>query len=244
MCSYFSVLKCRWLSIQVRFNRLRWGYTDDPSRPQGILAAGLENGQLALWDPAKIISSSSHSTTSATDEDSGLILRNTIHTGPIKGLSFNPIQRSLLASGAVGGEVYIWDLKDPTKPYTPTTESSSSSISTSASTSSIGGGAKKLEEITSIEWNRQVPYILAGASSTGYCVVWDLRGKREVVALSFSGGGSGIGPGGHQGPMGHMGGMGMGMMGSGRRGVSDIAWHPDNVSFPNPVLFPPADLSK
>lgn len=38
-----------------RFNRLAWGYVD-PSRPQGVIAAGLENGELALWDPAKILS--------------------------------------------------------------------------------------------------------------------------------------------------------------------------------------------
>ena len=35
-----------------------------------------------------------------------LILRNTTHTGPVKGLDFNPIQGNLLASGAVGGEVF------------------------------------------------------------------------------------------------------------------------------------------
>jgi protein transport protein SEC31 len=106
----------------------------------------------------------------------------------VRGLDFNPVQNSLLASGAVGGEVYIWDLKDPTKPYTPTPGSTSS----------------KLDEITSVAWNQQVQYVLAGASSTGYTVVWDLRGKREVVALA----------------------------GGGRCGMSDIAWHPDNVSRP------------
>ena len=78
----------------------------------------------------------------------------------MKGLSLNPIQKSLLASGAVGGEVYIRDLKDPTKPYTPTTEGSSASASAPGGAASAPGG-KKLEELTSIEWNRQVPYILA-----------------------------------------------------------------------------------
>lgn len=38
-----------------RFNRLAWGHVD-ASRPHGIIAAGLENGELALWDPSKIIS--------------------------------------------------------------------------------------------------------------------------------------------------------------------------------------------
>ena len=34
-----------------------------------------------------------------------LILRNKTHTGPVRGLDFNPIQTNLFASGAVNGEV-------------------------------------------------------------------------------------------------------------------------------------------
>ena len=37
-----------------RFNRLVWGHVH-ANRPQGVIAAGLENGELALWDPAKIL---------------------------------------------------------------------------------------------------------------------------------------------------------------------------------------------
>lgn len=37
-----------------RFNRLAWGHVDG-NRPQGVIAAGLENGELALWDPAKVL---------------------------------------------------------------------------------------------------------------------------------------------------------------------------------------------
>lgn len=36
-----------------RFNRLAWGGGD--GRPKGVIAAGLENGELVLWDPAKIL---------------------------------------------------------------------------------------------------------------------------------------------------------------------------------------------
>lgn len=38
----------------IRFNRLAWGGVD-ATRPQGVIAAGMENGELALWDPAKIV---------------------------------------------------------------------------------------------------------------------------------------------------------------------------------------------
>ena len=101
-------------------------------------------------------------------------------------------------------QVYIWDLKDPSKPYTPTP----------------GQRSTKLDEITSVAWNQQVQYVLAGASSTGYTVVWDLRGKREVAALAY-GGGAGTQAG--------VQGFGAGLAVGGRRGMSDVAWHPDNV---------------
>ncbi|KAK7038871.1 protein transport protein S31 [Paramarasmius palmivorus] len=183
-----------------RFNRLTWGYVD-PSRPRGVIAAGMENGELALWDPSKILAGERYEC--ATDS---LLLRNTQHTGPVRALDFNPIQTSLLSSGAVGGEVYIWDLKDPSKPYTPTP----------------GTRSTKLDEITSVAWNQQVQYVLAGASSTGYTVVWDLRGKREVVALAYGGGAGTL--------AGQMNVTGNGMAAGGRRGMSAIAWHPDNAT--------------
>ena len=41
------------MSATDRFNRLAWGGVD--GRPKGVIAAGLENGELALWDPAKIL---------------------------------------------------------------------------------------------------------------------------------------------------------------------------------------------
>ena len=88
-------------------------------------------------------------------------------------------------------QIWIWDLKDPSTPYTP------------------GGRSTRLDEITSLSWNNVAQQILASASSTGYTVVWDLRGKREVVALTYSG---------TSGPT-----------QTSRRGQSAVAWHPDNV---------------
>ncbi|KAI0062781.1 hypothetical protein BV25DRAFT_1991321 [Artomyces pyxidatus] len=168
-----------------RFNRIAWGYADG-SRQHGVIAAGMESGELGIWDPEKII-------THAEPSES-LIFKNNTHTGPIRGLDFNPLQTSLFSSGAVNGEIYIWDLKDPSKPYSPGTRSS------------------KLDEITALAWNNQVPHVLATSSSTGYTVVWDLRGKREVVALTYGGGAGSVGGG------------------TGRRGMSDVAWHPDNAT--------------
>ena len=96
-------------------------------------------------------------------------------------------------------------MKDPSKPYSPGTRST------------------KLDEITALAWNHHVQYALAASSSTGYTVVWDLRGKREVAALAY-GGGAGTLAGGAQG----FGAQSLAI--GGRRGMSDFAWHTDNVS--------------
>ncbi|KAM5541833.1 hypothetical protein V8D89_004562 [Ganoderma adspersum] len=178
-----------------RFNRLAWGYVN-VERPRGLIVAGMENGELDIWDPEKIVANA--------EPSESLVLRNKTHTGPVRGLDFNPIQTNLFSSGAVNGEIYVWDLKDPSKPYSPGTRST------------------KLDEITALAWNHHVQYALAAASSTGYTVVWDLRGKREVAALAYGGGAGTMG--GMQG----FGGPGMAM--GGRRGMSDVAWHPDNAT--------------
>ena len=101
-------------------------------------------------------------------------------------------------------QVYVWDLNNSSKPYSPTP----------------GSRSNKVDEMTCVSWNQQVQYVLAGASCTGYTVVWDLRGKREVVALAYGGGAGTLG-----------GAVGSAMAVGGRRGMSAIAWHPDNVRF-------------
>lgn len=96
-------------------------------------------------------------------------------------------------------QVYIWDLTNPTKPYSP------------------GARSQKLDEITAAAWNSQVAHILATSSASGYTVVWDLKNKREVTALSYGGGAATSGPAGMNGN------------GAGRRGVGAVCWHPDTV---------------
>ncbi|SNX86898.1 probable Protein transport protein SEC31 [Melanopsichium pennsylvanicum] len=181
------------ISTSARFNRLAWGYANH-SRPKGLLAAGLENGELGIWDADKILTGSS--------ESDAQLIKNTTHTGPVRGLDFNPLQPNLLSSGAVAGEIFIWDLNSPAKPYSP------------------GARSQKLDEITSLAWNCQVPHVLATSSSSGYTVVWDLKGKREVVALQYGGGAGTAG-----GNIGFN--AGGALAAGGRRGMSAVAWHPD-----------------
>ncbi|THU75912.1 hypothetical protein K435DRAFT_787454, partial [Dendrothele bispora CBS 962.96] len=64
------------------------------------IGAGMENGELAFWDPSKILT--------GADAAKCLILRNpqhTQHTGPVCTLDFNPAQSNLLASGDETGSL-------------------------------------------------------------------------------------------------------------------------------------------
>ena len=42
------------ISKIIRFNRIVWGNTS-VERSLGVIAAGMENGELELWDPSKIL---------------------------------------------------------------------------------------------------------------------------------------------------------------------------------------------
>ncbi|KAI8139161.1 hypothetical protein BJV82DRAFT_522338 [Fennellomyces sp. T-0311] len=167
------------VSTNARFNTLRWGHATN-EKPYGVIAGGMDSGELELWNPAAILEDKG--------ADESLILRNATHTGPIRGLDFNSLQSNLLVSAGNNSEVYIWDLTNPTKPYTP------------------GARSNKLDDITSVAWNCQVPHILATSSTTGHTVVWDLRNRKEIMTLAGSGAGA---------------------MGGARRGIASIAWHPD-----------------
>ncbi|KAG0303589.1 protein transport protein S31 [Dissophora globulifera] len=176
------------VSSSARFNRLAWA-SPTIDRPYGTIAGGMENGELNLWDANAILNGS----------DDVLFSKQTNHSGPIRGLHFNPFQQNLLSSASSNGEIFIWDLGNLTKPYTP------------------GSRSSKLEDITCVAWNNHVQHILATSSTTGYTVVWDLKSKREVLTLSY--------PGASVGGMGSMGNLGQ--MGASRRGITAIAWNPD-----------------
>lgn len=57
----------------------------------------METGEINVFDPAKILSGES--------ADGARIFANSKHTGPVRGLDFNPIQKNLLLSGGVNAEV-------------------------------------------------------------------------------------------------------------------------------------------
>ena len=75
-----------------------------------MLAGGLTDGSICLWNPAKIV----RSPAGTTDEGSGAAITTLRkHSGPVKGLEFNASSPNLLASGSTDGDLVIWDVAQP-----------------------------------------------------------------------------------------------------------------------------------
>lgn len=55
----------------------------------------METGELYLYDPSKLLDGG----------DAQIFKNDQLHTGPVRGLDFNPIQKNLLLSGAINAEV-------------------------------------------------------------------------------------------------------------------------------------------
>lgn len=92
---------------------------------------------------------------------------STTATNNVGALDINPFQTNLLASGAGQSEILIWDLNQPHTPMTP------------------GAKLQPLDDINCLAWNHQVQHILASTSS-GKCVVWDLRKNESIIKVSDS----------------------------------------------------------
>lgn len=69
-----------------RYHKLVWGPygVDSGSHPSGVLIAGGENGNVILYDPAKIMAG----------ESDVIIAESDKHTGPVRALDINPFQVS------------------------------------------------------------------------------------------------------------------------------------------------------
>ncbi|GAA5906338.1 hypothetical protein JCM8208_003522 [Rhodotorula glutinis] len=197
-----------------RCHRIAWGQWD-PNQGQdaaatnmGILATGAHSGAVTLYDPAKLVA----------NQDPLLHELASPHRTPVRGLDFSPAQKNLLATGAANAEILIWDLTSPSSPFSP------------------GSRSRSLDSITSLAWNPSVVHILASSSNSGMTVVWDLKSKREITALSYtSQGATGLGPSGFGGGPGGagsgLGSGGFGGMGGGAGGLgghSVVRWHPEN----------------
>lgn len=149
-----------------RFNRLSWGKNGSNSEEfsLGLIAGGLIDGTIGLWNPASLIRSEASGNPAV-----GQLSR---HKGPVRGLEFNSITPNLLASGADDGEICIWDLASPKEPsHFPPLR---------------GSGSAAQGEISYLSWNSKVQHILASTSYNGTTVVWDLKKQKPVISFSDS----------------------------------------------------------
>uniref|UniRef100_A0A803TNX0 Protein transport protein Sec31A n=1 Tax=Anolis carolinensis TaxID=28377 RepID=A0A803TNX0_ANOCA len=149
---------CATFSSTHRYHKLIWGPPQVASdgNLSGVLIAGGENGNIILYDPAKILAGESEVVIAQKDK----------HTGPVRALDVNLFQTNLVASGANESEIYIWDLNNFATPMTP------------------GAKTQPPEDISCIAWNRQVQHILASASPSGRATVWDLRKNEPIIKVS------------------------------------------------------------
>ncbi|XP_061589865.1 protein transport protein Sec31A isoform X2 [Cololabis saira] len=149
---------CGTFSSPHRYHKLVWGPfgMDNGAHASGVLIAGGENGNVILYDPAKIMAG----------ESDVVIAESNKHTGPVRALDVNPFQTNLVASGGNESEIYIWDLNNFGSPMTP------------------GPKTQPLEDISCISWNRQVQHILASASPGGRASVFDLRKNDLIIKVS------------------------------------------------------------
>ncbi|XP_075885809.1 protein transport protein Sec31A isoform X10 [Nelusetta ayraudi] len=149
---------CGSFSSSHRYHKLVWGPygMDAGGHPSGVLIAGGENGNVILYDPAKIMAG----------ESDVIIAESDKHIGPVRALDINPFQTNLVASGGNESEIYIWDLNNFGSPMAP------------------GPKTQPVEDISCVSWNKQVQHILASASPGGKASVWDLRKNDLIIKVS------------------------------------------------------------
>lgn len=146
------------VQTDTRFLKLVWSEYSS-SNSNNLIIGGGENSKIYLYDYEKLLSGR------GVTQD--LVYSLDKHTGNVYALDVNPFQHNLLASGASSSEILIWDLNNPSTPMTP------------------GAKLQPLDDVNCLSWNNQVQHILASTSS-GKCVVWDLRKNESIIKVSDS----------------------------------------------------------
>ena len=155
MFAYSRLRPCYSRSLNISFYDIAWGPPDE-DHPRGIIAGALENGSLDLWDAKKL----------AEGASDALIARTTKHTGPIKALQFNTLKPNILATAGAKGEIFVYDVNDPSSPFR------------------LGTAAARADDIECLAWNRKVSHILATGGTGGFVTVWDLKTKKPSLTLN------------------------------------------------------------
>ena len=92
--------------------------------------------------------------------------RTSKHSGAIKTLQFNPFRPELLATAGAKGELFISDLNNIGSPFR------------------MGNSVARADDFECLDWNKNVPHIMATGSSGGFVTVWDVKTKKESLTLN------------------------------------------------------------
>eukprot|EP00636_Phaeomonas_parva_P017732 CAMPEP_0118852002 /NCGR_PEP_ID=MMETSP1163-20130328/1209_1 /TAXON_ID=124430 /ORGANISM="Phaeomonas parva, Strain CCMP2877" /LENGTH=322 /DNA_ID=CAMNT_0006784401 /DNA_START=142 /DNA_END=1107 /DNA_ORIENTATION=+ len=141
-----------------RFASLSWSAMAGHAEafPCGLVAGGMTDGCVNVWDPSRLMSEESQCQVSTVQP----------HAGSVTAVQFNPHAESshVLASGGADGNVWITPFDNPASPtpLPPAPEPSPTRHS---------------GPINSVAWNTQVSHIVCTGSSDGSSIIWDLRQK-------------------------------------------------------------------
>jgi protein transport protein SEC31 len=129
--------------------------------PLGIIAGGHIDGSVSIWNAAQVLSENKEG---KTKTNFGCISIKKFHDIQVNDLKFNPFKSNLLAS--CGRDIYVHNidklsLSDPLKCSNLQPDS----------------------EMTSLNWNDKVQYILASATSSGRIFIWDMRKQAATVQI-------------------------------------------------------------
>ncbi|KAH6765868.1 transducin family protein / WD-40 repeat family protein [Perilla frutescens var. hirtella] len=154
-----------------RFDRISWGkgLSNSEEYSFGLIAGGLVDGNIALWNPKSLIGKYKKGTDTSENAFVGNLSKQ---KGAVRGLEFNSLSPNLLASAAEEGDICIWDVSKPSEPsHFPPLK---------------GSGSATQGEISFLSWNNKVQHILASTSYNGTTVVWDLKKQKPVISFSDS----------------------------------------------------------
>ncbi len=139
-----------------RFATLAWTACTLGGRyPLGMLAGGMEDGSVYVWNPQAVMQGTEARIASFSQQ------------GPVKALQFNALNPTQLATGGSDGKVIIFHL-DQLPQGAPLSPSDT---------------IQQKAQITAIAWNSQVAHILASAASDGTVAVWDLKARKAWCEL-------------------------------------------------------------
>lgn len=147
--------------MEEKFKCISWGASYREGEFNGLIAGGMQDGSLMLWEGRSFLEQEQHPT-------EGLVANMDLYEpGQFNCLEWGPFKKEMLATG--GTSLYIVNVEksvDEPAVFCPNNK-------------------KDQDLITSVSWNKNktVPHILATATTTGIVNVWDLKVKKSISSF-------------------------------------------------------------